>query len=85
MPSRELIEELRAALPEPPAARRRRLKAEWGFTDLEFQDVVNGGLLVEVDGDRRRRRDARGGAQVVDRARSPASRTRTDVGCRRRS
>lgn len=48
VPSKELIEELRAALPEPPAARYRRLKAEWGFTDLEFQDVVNGGLLVEV-------------------------------------
>ncbi|HEU0180975.1 MAG TPA: Asp-tRNA(Asn)/Glu-tRNA(Gln) amidotransferase subunit GatB [Agromyces mariniharenae] len=48
VPSRELVEELRAALPEAPAARRRRLKAEWGFTDLEFQDVVNGGLLVEV-------------------------------------
>jgi aspartyl-tRNA(Asn)/glutamyl-tRNA(Gln) amidotransferase subunit B len=48
VPTAELIEELRAALPEPPAARRRRLKAEWGFTDLEFQDVVNGGLLVEV-------------------------------------
>jgi aspartyl-tRNA(Asn)/glutamyl-tRNA(Gln) amidotransferase subunit B len=47
-PSIELIEELRAALPEPPAERRRRLKADWGFTDLEFQDVVNGGLLVEV-------------------------------------
>ncbi|MDR5699908.1 Asp-tRNA(Asn)/Glu-tRNA(Gln) amidotransferase subunit GatB [Agromyces aerolatus] len=47
-PSEGLIEELRAALPEAPAARRRRLKAEWGFTDLEFQDVVNGGLLVEV-------------------------------------
>jgi aspartyl-tRNA(Asn)/glutamyl-tRNA(Gln) amidotransferase subunit B len=47
-PSLELIEELRAALPEPPAARRRRLKAEWGFTDLEFQDVVNGGLLTEI-------------------------------------
>lgn len=48
-PSAELIEELRAALPEPPAARRRRLQGEWGFTDLEFQDVVNGGLLAEVD------------------------------------
>lgn len=47
-PSIALIEELRAALPEPPAERRRRLKGEWGFTDLEFQDVVNGGLLVEV-------------------------------------
>ncbi|GAA2232382.1 Asp-tRNA(Asn)/Glu-tRNA(Gln) amidotransferase subunit GatB [Herbiconiux moechotypicola] len=48
VPSAELIDELRAALPEPPAARRRRLKAEWGFTDLEFQDVQNAGLLVEV-------------------------------------
>lgn len=48
VPSDELIEELRAALPEAPAAHRRRLKAEWGFTDLEFQDVLNGGLLAEV-------------------------------------
>ncbi|WP_350349693.1 Asp-tRNA(Asn)/Glu-tRNA(Gln) amidotransferase subunit GatB [Agromyces sp. G08B096] len=47
-PSAELIEELRAALPEAPAARRRRLKAEWGFTDLEFQDVANSGLLNEL-------------------------------------
>lgn len=48
-PSRELVEELRAALPEQPIARRRRLKADWGFTDLEFQDVRNGGLLDEVE------------------------------------
>jgi len=49
VPSLELIEELRAALPEPPAARRRRLKAEWGFADIEFQGVVNAGLLDEVE------------------------------------
>lgn len=48
-PTQELIEQLRQALPEPPAARRRRLKTDWGFTDLEFQDVVNGGLLAEVE------------------------------------
>ncbi|WP_261164094.1 Asp-tRNA(Asn)/Glu-tRNA(Gln) amidotransferase subunit GatB [Microbacterium sp. Marseille-Q6965] len=48
-PSAELIEQLRAALPEAPATRRRRLKNEWGFTDLEFQDVANGGLLAEVE------------------------------------
>jgi len=48
VPSRELVEELRLALPEAPVARRRRLKAEWGFTDLEFQDVVNSGLLTEI-------------------------------------
>ena len=48
VPDPALIEELRAALPEKPAERRRRLKAEWGFTDLEFQDVVNSGLLSEI-------------------------------------
>ena len=48
VPSAELIAELRAALPEAPAVRRRRLKEAWGFTDLEFRDVVNGGLLAEV-------------------------------------
>ncbi|PJJ63553.1 aspartyl-tRNA(Asn)/glutamyl-tRNA(Gln) amidotransferase subunit B [Compostimonas suwonensis] len=48
VPSPELIEELRAALPEAPAARRRRLRADWDFTELEFQDVVNSNLLVEV-------------------------------------
>jgi aspartyl-tRNA(Asn)/glutamyl-tRNA(Gln) amidotransferase subunit B len=47
-PSRELVDELRAALPEPPAAQRRRLKAEWGFSDIDFQSIVNAGLLVEV-------------------------------------
>ena len=48
-PSLELIEQLRAALPEAPAVRRRRLKDAWGFTDLEFRDVVNSGLLVEIE------------------------------------
>ncbi|MEO6116263.1 MAG: Asp-tRNA(Asn)/Glu-tRNA(Gln) amidotransferase subunit GatB, partial [Pseudolysinimonas sp.] len=48
-PDPALIEKLRAALPEAPAVRRNRLKAAWGFTDLEFQDVQNSGLLVEVE------------------------------------
>lgn len=48
VPDPALIEELRAALPEKPAERRKRLKADWGFTDLEFQDVVNSGLLNEI-------------------------------------
>ena len=48
-PAPALIEELRAALPEQPVARRRRLKVDWGFTDLEFQDVRNGGLIDEVE------------------------------------
>lgn len=48
-PTSALIEELRAELPEQPVARRRRLKAEWSFTDLEFQDVRNGNLIDEVE------------------------------------
>ncbi len=48
-PSLELIEELRAALPEAPSLRKKRLQEAWGFSDLEFQDVVNSGLLVEVE------------------------------------
>ena len=49
VPGAALIEELRAALPEKPAIRRRRLQEAWSFTDLEFQDVVNSGLLVEIE------------------------------------
>jgi len=48
-PSREWVEELRGTLPEAPAARRRRLTADWGFTALEFQDVANADLLDEVE------------------------------------
>lgn len=48
-PAPELIEQLRAALPEPPAARRRRLQNDWGFADIEFRGVVNAGLLAEVE------------------------------------
>lgn len=35
------VEQLRAELPELPTQRRRRLREEWGFTDLEMRDVVN--------------------------------------------
>ncbi|MDQ4137998.1 MAG: Asp-tRNA(Asn)/Glu-tRNA(Gln) amidotransferase GatCAB subunit B, partial [Actinomycetota bacterium] len=48
VPSRELVEELRAALPEAPAVLRRRLKSDWGFSDEEFRDVVNSGLISEI-------------------------------------
>ncbi len=40
-PSAEWIEELRATLPEPPAAKRARLQAEWGLSDEELRDLVN--------------------------------------------
>ncbi len=48
-PSKELIEQIRASLPEKPAERRKRLQGEWQFSDLEFRDVVNAGLLDELE------------------------------------
>jgi aspartyl-tRNA(Asn)/glutamyl-tRNA(Gln) amidotransferase subunit B len=48
-PSKELVEELRASLPEDPATRRKRLAQDWGFSDLEFRDVVNAGLMDPIE------------------------------------
>ena len=48
-PSRELIESLRASLPENPQERRKRLQAAWGLSDLELRDVVNAGLLDQIE------------------------------------
>ncbi|MFT3970377.1 MAG: Asp-tRNA(Asn)/Glu-tRNA(Gln) amidotransferase subunit GatB [Micropruina sp.] len=44
-PAPEWVEQLRLTLPEPPAQRRRRLVAEWGFTELEMRDVLGTGSL----------------------------------------
>jgi len=48
-PSREWVEELRAGLPELPNLRKLRLQGDWGFTDLELQDVVNAGALDVIE------------------------------------
>ncbi len=48
-PSRELVEQLRAALPEHPTLRRRRLREQWQFSQLEFQDVINAGLVDPIE------------------------------------
>ncbi|HEY3409418.1 MAG TPA: Asp-tRNA(Asn)/Glu-tRNA(Gln) amidotransferase subunit GatB, partial [Propionicimonas sp.] len=48
-PSREWVEELRATLPELPNLRKLRLQGDWGFTDLELQDVVNAGALDVIE------------------------------------
>ncbi|MDO5698342.1 MAG: Asp-tRNA(Asn)/Glu-tRNA(Gln) amidotransferase subunit GatB [Dermatophilus congolensis] len=45
----DLVERLRATMPEPPAQRRERLQGEWGFTDLEMRDVVGAGALDLID------------------------------------
>ena len=48
-PSKELIEGIRAGLPENPALRRKRLQTQWGFSELEFRDVVNSDLLDQIE------------------------------------
>ncbi len=48
-PSREWVEELRATLPEPPAARLQRVSAEWGFSELEMRDVVSAGAVDAIE------------------------------------
>jgi aspartyl-tRNA(Asn)/glutamyl-tRNA(Gln) amidotransferase subunit B len=48
-PSREWVEELRGTLPEPPAERRARLQASWGYTDLEMRDVVNADAIDLIE------------------------------------
>lgn len=49
VPAREWVERLRAALPEMPAARRRRLQGEWGYSDPEMRDVVNAGAVDLIE------------------------------------
>jgi len=48
-PTREWVEELRGTLPENPTAKRARLQADWGFSDLEMRDTVGAGALQLVE------------------------------------
>ena len=48
-PAKEWVEELRANLPELPVARRRRLREEYGFSDMEMRDVVNADALDIIE------------------------------------
>jgi aspartyl-tRNA(Asn)/glutamyl-tRNA(Gln) amidotransferase subunit B len=43
------VDELRAALPELPAARRVRLQAEWGLSDADMAALRNAGALDLVE------------------------------------
>ncbi len=44
-PSEELIERIRAELPELPWLRRARVQSDWGVSDEEMRDLVNAGAL----------------------------------------
>jgi aspartyl-tRNA(Asn)/glutamyl-tRNA(Gln) amidotransferase subunit B len=39
------VEQIRAALPEPPAARRARLRAEWNLSETDMTALANAGAL----------------------------------------
>lgn len=44
-PSEELVEKVRAGLPELPWLRRARVQEDWGVSDEEMRDLVNAGAL----------------------------------------
>lgn len=43
------VEELRAGMPELPAAKRRRVKVEWELSDEELRDLVNADAVDLVE------------------------------------
>jgi aspartyl-tRNA(Asn)/glutamyl-tRNA(Gln) amidotransferase subunit B len=47
--SDEWVEQLRTTLTEAPRARRARLQAEWGASELEMRDIVGAGALSLVE------------------------------------
>ena len=49
-PPREWVEQIRAALPEAPAARRARLRAEWDMSEADMTALSNAGALDLVAG-----------------------------------
>jgi aspartyl-tRNA(Asn)/glutamyl-tRNA(Gln) amidotransferase subunit B len=48
-PPEEWVDELRAGLPELPAARRARLRADWGLSALDMTALTNAGALDLVE------------------------------------
>src|SRR3954469_5534815 len=48
-PERAYVEGLRTTLPEPPPERRRRLQADWSFSDKEMRDLFNAGAVELVE------------------------------------
>jgi aspartyl-tRNA(Asn)/glutamyl-tRNA(Gln) amidotransferase subunit B len=48
-PARSWVEEIRAALPELPAARRRRLQGDWGYADAEMRDAINASAIDIIE------------------------------------
>jgi aspartyl-tRNA(Asn)/glutamyl-tRNA(Gln) amidotransferase subunit B len=43
------VEELKAALPEPPRVSRERLREQWGISELDMQSVINAGAVELIE------------------------------------
>jgi aspartyl-tRNA(Asn)/glutamyl-tRNA(Gln) amidotransferase subunit B len=43
------VEELKAALPEPPRVHRERLRDQWGISDHDMQSIVNAGAIELIE------------------------------------
>ncbi|MBY8870831.1 Asp-tRNA(Asn)/Glu-tRNA(Gln) amidotransferase subunit GatB [Micromonospora sp. PLK6-60] len=48
-PDTAWVAELKAALPELPRLRRKRIQQEWGLSDLDMQSVVNAGAVELIE------------------------------------
>jgi aspartyl-tRNA(Asn)/glutamyl-tRNA(Gln) amidotransferase subunit B len=48
-PEPALLDEIRASLPAAPVARRRRLRDAWALPEMDFQAIVNAGLIDAVE------------------------------------
>jgi len=48
-PDAAWVAELRAALPEPPSVRRRRLQEAWGLTDHDMDSIANAGPVELIE------------------------------------
>jgi len=48
-PDAQWVEQIRASLPELPAARLARLQSQWGLSDLEMSAISNAGALMLVE------------------------------------
>ncbi|GII20739.1 Asp-tRNA(Asn)/Glu-tRNA(Gln) amidotransferase subunit GatB [Planosporangium mesophilum] len=43
------VEELKAAMPEPPRVHRERLREQWGISELDMQSVINAGAVELIE------------------------------------
>jgi aspartyl-tRNA(Asn)/glutamyl-tRNA(Gln) amidotransferase subunit B len=48
-PARDWVEQIRSSLPELPAARRARLRAEWGISAADMSNIRNAGAIDLVE------------------------------------